>query len=158
LTDGRVNRSLSDIRGRHRKIYADLLDQKIKLYHATTVGERARALWRLINQRLLHGEGVEITVSALKLDWHREELRRAKAVLADMQLIEERADGRYLLGPLGPFSKIDELIRDQHLDLKLLERAVVAIAAITAKSKTRRRRRPPASSQNSERTLQRDKK
>ena len=112
---------LSAMQERHRKIEADLLDQKIKLYPASTAGERARSLWRHIKQRLLRGAAVEMTASALKLDWHREELRRARAILIGMELIKLRADGRYVLGRLGPFSRIDELIRDQYFDLKLLE-------------------------------------
>jgi hypothetical protein len=66
-----------------------------------------------------------------------------------MELIKPRADGCYVLGPLGPFSKIDELIRDQYLDLKLLEEVVVALAGITGKSKTHERPRPSSASQNS---------
>ena len=100
-----------------REIEADLRDQDIKFYPPTTAGGRARTLWRLIKQRLLRGAAVEITTSALKLKWHREELRRARLILISMELIKPRADGRYVLGRLGPFGKIDELIRDQYLDL-----------------------------------------
>jgi hypothetical protein len=120
---------------RHRKIEADLVDQEIKFYPPTTAGERARTLWRQIKERLLGGAAVEPTASALKLDWHREELRRARAILIEMGLVRPTADGRYVLGHLGPFSRIDELIRDEFFWLKQLEMVVVATAAIT-KSKT----------------------
>ena len=143
--NAQIARSLQKI----REIEADLHDQGIKLYPPTTAGERARTLWRLIKQRLLRGAAVEITASALKLYWHREELRRARAILIDMELIKPRADGRYVLGRLGPFSRIDELIRDQYLDLKLLEEVVVALDAITGKSKTHERPRPSSASQRS---------
>lgn len=92
---------------------------------------------------------VEITASALKLDWHREELRRARTILIEMGLIRPRADGRYVLGSLGPFAKIDELIRDQYLDLKLLEDVVLATGAIMAKSKTQERSSSSSASQMS---------
>ena len=140
---------LTEVQARHRKIEADLLDQKIRFYPPTTAGERARTLWRHIKGRLLRGAAVEITASSLKLDWHREELRRARTILISMELIKPRADGRYVLGPLGPFSMIDELIRDQYFDLKLLEDVVVALSAITGKSKTHERPRPSSASQNS---------
>ncbi len=142
---------LSEMLERHRKIESDLLDQGIKLYPPTTAGERARTLWRHIKGQLLSGAAVEITASALRLDWHREELRRARMILIDMELIKPRADGRYVLGRLGPFSRIDELIRDQYLDLKLMEEVVVALSAITSiatKSKTHERPGPSSASQS----------
>jgi hypothetical protein len=135
---------LSEMQARHRKIEADLTDQGIKFYPPTTAGERARTLWRRIKHPLLRGASVEITVAAVKLEWHREELRRARTILIDMNLIKPRADGRYLLGSLGPFSKFDELIRDEYLDLKLLEDVVLALSAIMGKSKTHEK--PPSSS------------
>ena len=140
--------TLSDMQKRFRTIEADLTDQGIKFYPPTTAGERARTLWRHVKQRLLRGAAVEITVSSLKLDLHREELRRARTILTDMELIKPRADGRYVLGRLGPFSKIDELIRDEYLDLKLAEEVVVALSAIMRKSKTHERPRPSSASQN----------
>jgi hypothetical protein len=143
------NRFVSDTKKQLRKIETDLLDQEIKLYPATMAGEHARILWRHIKLRLLRGAAVEITVSALRLHWHREQLRRAKAILIDMELIKASPDGRYVLGQLGPFSKIDELIRDQYFDLKLLEDVVVALSAITGKSKTHERPRPSSASQKS---------
>ena len=139
-------RTFSELQKRFRKIEADLVDQGIKLYPHTTAGERARTLWRRIKQRLLRGAAVEITASALKLDWHREELRRARLILIEMELIKPRADGRYMLGRLRPFSRIDELIRDQYLDLKLLEDVVIAVNAIMTKSKTHQRPRPSSAS------------
>lgn len=85
----------------------------------------------------MRGDAVEITNSALKLNWHREELRRARAVLISMDLLKPRADGRYVLGRLGPFGKIDELIRDEFFFLKLAEEAMIALSAIMGKSKIR---------------------
>ena len=67
-----------------------------------------------------------------------------------MELIKPRADGRYVLGQLGPFSRIDDLIRDQYLDLKLLEDVVLALSAIGGKSKTHERPRPSSTSQDSD--------
>ena len=130
-TEPDYGRFLSDTKNQLQKIAADLLDQEIKLYPATRAGGHARSLWRQIKERLLRGAAVEITASALKLDWHREELRRAKAVLITMELIKPRGDGLYVLGSLGPFSRIDELIREEFFWLTQLEMVVVAIAAIT---------------------------
>ena len=142
LRDSRRNWGISEMHEQFRKIEADLRDQNIKFYPHGRSGESARSLWQLIKQPLLRGASVEITTSALKLDWHREDLRRARAVLIDMELIKPRADGRYVLGQLGPFSKIDELIRDEFLFLKLAEAAVVALSAIMPKSKTHKKPRP----------------
>ena len=64
-----------------------------------------------------------------------------------MELIKPRADGRYVLGELGPFSKIDELIRDQYFFLKLAEAVVLALGALAPKSKTHERHRPSPTSQ-----------
>lgn len=147
LRDSRPNWGISEMRDRFRKIEADLRDQNIKFYPHGRSGERARSLWRQIKQQLLRGAAVEITTSALKLDWHREELRRARAVLVEMELIKPREDGRYVLGQLGPFSKIDDLIRDEFLFLKLAEAAVVALSVIMPKSKTHKRPRPSPASQ-----------
>jgi hypothetical protein len=132
---------------RFRKIEADLVEQGIKFYPPTTAGERARTLWRLIKERLMHSAAVEITISALKLDWHREELRRARSILIDMELIVRRGDGRYVVGRLGPFNRIDELIRDDYLFLRLAHEAVVALSALMPKSKTHQRRHPASASQ-----------
>jgi hypothetical protein len=129
--------SVSQLRKAIGRAEADLLDQGVKLYPRTRTGERARSLWLQIKRRLLRGAAVEITASALGLAWHRQGLKRAREVLVEMGLIKPRADGCYVLGPLGPFSMIDKLIREQFFDLKLLEEVVVALSEITSKSKTR---------------------
>jgi hypothetical protein len=139
---------ISEIRDQIRKVEADLRDQGIKTYPAGTSGERARCLWLLIKQPLLRGVAVELNVSALSLDWHREELRRAKAILIDLELIRPSVDGRYLLGRLGPFSKIDELIRDEFFFLKLAEAVVVGLSCMMPKSKTHERPGAASASQN----------
>ena len=121
-----------------RQIEASLLDQGIKLFPPTRSGESARYLWLQIKPYLLRGAPVDISISALNLDWHREELKRAKTILIEMELIKRRDDGRYVLGQLGPFSKIDELIRDQYFFLKLAEAVVLALGTILPKSKTQK--------------------
>jgi hypothetical protein len=140
--------SLSEIGKQTRKIKVDLLDQGIMLFPTTRTGERARSLWLQIKPRLLRGDAVEITTSALKLTCHREELKRARMILLDMGLIKPRDDGRYVLGRLGPFSKIDELLRDEFFFLKLAEAALIALRAIMPKSKTHETPRPSSASQN----------
>lgn len=142
-------RTLSDIQKWLRNIETDLAEQGIKLYPSTTAGERARTLWRRLKVPLLRGAAVEITISELKLDWHREELRRARAILIDMELIKLRGDSRYVVGRLGPFSKIDELILDEYFFLRLVQAAGVALSALMPKSKTHERRRSSPASQTS---------
>ena len=61
-----------------RKIETDLLDQGVKLFPVNKTGARARELWRRIKPDLLRGRAIEITCSALGLDLHREELKRAR--------------------------------------------------------------------------------
>ncbi len=129
-----------------RKIETDLLDQGIKLFPPTRSGERAQSLWLKIKPRLLRGASADITISALNLDWHREELRRAKSILIDMELIKPRADGCYVLGRLGPYSKIDELLRNEFFFLKLAEAAMLALSALAPKSKTHEGSRPSSAS------------
>jgi hypothetical protein len=138
-------RFLTDTKKQLRKLEADLLDQGIKFYPGTKAGDRARTLWLLIKLRLLRGVPIRITISALGLDWHREELKRARSILVEMELIKRRDDGGYVLGPLGPYSRIDEVIREEFFVLKLLEDAVIAVCSIT-KSKTREEARPSQAS------------
>jgi hypothetical protein len=66
------------------------------------------------------------------LSWHREELRRARAVLIEMELIRQRADGLYLL---GRYDLIDELVRDSFLDLKAVEEVLVALSGVVSQVK-----------------------
>jgi hypothetical protein len=126
---------MADSRSKIREIEANLTDQGIKLFPATKTGERAQLLWLRLKPQLLRGDAVETTVSALHLDLHREELKRARVVLVEMGLIKPRVDGRYVLGSLGPCGRIDELIRDEFLNLKLLESLVILLASIGERPK-----------------------
>jgi hypothetical protein len=140
--------SIAEERKKIRRIETDLVDQGIKFFPATEPGGRARSLWNQIRPSLLRGGAVEITAFALGLKWHRQELKRARDILVEMALIRSREDGRFVLGRIGPFSAIDELIREEFFLLKILEGVAVAIAAIT-KSKTQKKRRRLVASQNS---------
>jgi hypothetical protein len=119
-----------------RKLEADLVDQGIKLFPNTQVGQRAHSLWGKIKPHLLRGGAVDIKCSILKLAWHREDLRRAKGVLVEMGLIRRRGDGLYAAGHCNP---LDELARERFLDLKLLEGVLVGLSGLTGKSNTRKR-------------------
>jgi len=123
-----------------RRIETDLVEQGVKLFPATKTGERARELWRQIKPDLLHGRAIEITRSALRLDLHREELKRARALLEEMSLIKPRSEGRYVLGDVGPCGAIDELIRDEFLNLKVLESLVILLASMGNNAKARQQR------------------
>jgi hypothetical protein len=113
-----------------RKIETELHDQGVKLFPSTRTGDRARDLWHRIRPALLRGKAIEITCLSLRLDLHREELKRAKMVLEEMGLIQRRAGGRYVLGDVGPCGAIDELIRNEFLNLKVLESLVILLASI----------------------------
>jgi hypothetical protein len=126
-------RSLSTAREKVRQLEADLVDQGIKLFPNTQVGQRAHSLWGKIKLHLLRGGSVDVRCSTLKLAWHREELRRARSLLVGLQLIRPRSDGLYVLGQYDP---LDELARERFLDLKLLEGLLVGLSGFMAKSKT----------------------
>jgi hypothetical protein len=96
--------STTAARERVRQLEADLVDQGIKLFPNTQVGQRAHSLWGKIKLHLLRGGSVDVRCSTLKLAWHREELRRARSLLVGLQLIRPRSDGLYVLGQYDPLS------------------------------------------------------
>ena len=74
----------------------------------------------------------------MQFSWHREELKRARQVLAEMGLIRRRTDGLYVL---GRYEWLDEEVRDRFLELKALEEVMVALSGVKTKSKTQAPRR-----------------
>ena len=123
---------VADTRDKIRHLEANLHEQGVKLFPNTRAGHHADLLWRKIKQHLFRRGAVQITTSALGLSWHREELRRARAVLIEMELIPQRADGLYLL---GRYDRIDELVRDSFLDLKAVEEVLVALSGVVSQVK-----------------------
>jgi hypothetical protein len=121
---------------RIREVEANLRDQGLKLFPKTRAGQHAQALWHRITPHLLLGGAVQITASVLKLEWHREELRRARNVLVTMGLIKRRTDGSFVL---GKYDWLDEEVRDRFSELKVVEEVLVALASLMPKSKTRKR-------------------
>src|ERR1041384_6551148 len=113
---------MENIPAKIRELEADLHDQGLALFPASRDGERAHFLWRKIRQHLFRGGAAQITLSVLKLEWHREELTRARQVLIQMELIRLRTDGLYVLGRYDP---VDELVRDRFLDLRAAEELMV---------------------------------
>lgn len=134
------NGSVAEVQAKTCEIEADLLDQGIEVYPATPTGDRARELWIKIRPELIRGGGVKVTISALGLGWHREQLKRARATLIDMGLIKPRTDGRYVLGPQRRHSRVDDLIREEFFALKLLVGVLIALEALAGKSKTQGKR------------------
>jgi hypothetical protein len=126
----------ADLREHVRQLEADLADQGVALYPNTAVGQRAHSLWCKIRPHLLRGGAVYVTCSTLNLGWHREELRRARNVLVQMGLIRPRVDGLYVL---GRYDRLDELARDQFLELQTLDSVMVGLSGLMAKSKTQKR-------------------
>lgn len=77
-----------------------------------------------MKQHLFRGGAVQITISVLGLEWHREELKRARNVLLEMDLIRLRSDGLYVL---GRYDWLDEEVHDRFLELKAIEQVMVAL-------------------------------
>jgi hypothetical protein len=127
--------STADLRGQVKQVEADLAGQGVALFPATRNGARARRLWDRIRSQLLRGAAIQITPSVLDLNWHRQELKRAREVLVGMGLIRPRSDGLYVLGQHDP---LDEIAREQFLDLKLLEGVLVGLSGLMGKSNTRK--------------------
>jgi hypothetical protein len=121
------------MRDKIHELEADLGDQGLKLFPNTRSGQHAYHLWRRIRHHLFRGGAVQITASVLKFHWHREEIRRARNVLIEMELIRRRTDGLYVL---GRYDWLDEEVREQFSDLKIVEEVLVALSSIVTKSKT----------------------
>jgi len=116
------------------RIEADLLSDGLKPFPINQAGLDAYYLWRLMRRRLLRGTCLEVTSAELKLNWHRQRLKRARDTLVEMQLIRRGVDGRYRL---GRYSAIDEIVREQMLDFYVLEEVVLVLGTLMPKSKTR---------------------
>jgi hypothetical protein len=124
---------MTSLHDKIRELETDLRGQGIALFPNTRSGQHAELLWRKIKQHLLRGGAVHITTSILKLEWHREELRRARNVLVEMELIKSRIDGLYVL---GRYDWLDQEVRDRFFELKLAEALLVGLSAFVPKSKT----------------------
>jgi hypothetical protein len=131
-----LSRRTADRRAEVRELEADLLNQGIKLFPTTKTGERARILWIRLRKHLLRGGSVEISPSALGLNWHRQEMKRVREVLVGMELIRPRSDGRYVL---GRYDRLDELSREAFMDVKLLEGVLVGLSSLMQESKTQKK-------------------
>ena len=127
---------VADTRDNICNLEANLLDQGVKLFPSGRAGQHAELLWRKIKRHLFTGGALQITAGVLKLDWHREELRRARNVLIEMGLIRRRPDDLYVL---GRYDWLDEEVRDRFSELKVLEEVMVAFASLMPKSKTLKR-------------------
>jgi hypothetical protein len=64
------------LREKVRHLEADLLGQGVKLFPSTRAGDHAHLLWLKIKQPLFRGSALQITAGVLKLDWHRQKLKR----------------------------------------------------------------------------------
>jgi hypothetical protein len=124
---------MTDLHEKIRKLETDLREQGIALFPNTRSGQHAELLWRKIKRHLFRGGAVQIRRGVLKLDLHREELRRARSVLIQMELIKSRIDGLYVL---GRYDWLDQEVRDRFFELKLAEALLVYLSAFVPKSKT----------------------
>lgn len=61
-----------------QRVEADLLEEGVKPFPISQAGLSAYHLWNLIIQRLLRGVLLELTLTELKLPWHRQKLKRAR--------------------------------------------------------------------------------
>jgi hypothetical protein len=123
---------LSDLRERIGQIEADLHDQGVKLFPDTRAGQHAQHVWLRTRKHLVRGGAVQMTASVLKVGWHREELRRARNVLVEMDLIRRRIDGLYAL---GRYDWLDEEVRDRFSELKVVEEVLVALSSLVSQVK-----------------------
>jgi hypothetical protein len=137
--------STADLRGQVKQVEADLADQGIKLFPNTKVGQRAYSLWLKIRTQLVRGGAVQITPSALGLNWQRQEMNPPRHELVEMALIRRRADGLYVIGPHDP---LDEPVRDRFAELKALEQVMVGLSGLMPKSKTQNRKTDSRASQS----------
>src|SRR5690242_19037868 len=123
---------VADTRDKICHLEADLHDQGVKLFPNTRAGHHAQLVWRKVKQHLFRGGAVQITTSSLKLSLHREELRRARNVLHEMGLIKPRLDGLYVL---GRYDWLDEEVREQFSELKIVEEVLVALSSLVSQVK-----------------------
>jgi hypothetical protein len=130
-----------EVRNNIREVRGDLTNHGLKLFPATQAGLHAHLLWCHIRQRLFLGGTIGITLSALQLRWHRQELKRARDILVEMELIRPRPDGLYVL---GRYARLDDEVRERFVELRAIEKVMVSFDGIMGKSKTHRRPRTDA--------------
>jgi hypothetical protein len=63
---------------------------------------------------------------------HREELRRARNVLIEMELIKRRTDGLHVL---GHYDSLDEELRERFSELKMVEDVMITLSGLMNKVK-----------------------
>jgi hypothetical protein len=129
---------VADTRDNIRNLEANLLDQGVKLFPSGRSGQHAELLWHKIKRHLFTGGALQIRAGVLKLDWHREELRRARKILVEMGLIQVMPGGLY---KLKNYDWLDEELRERFSELKMVEEVLVALSSIGTKSKTHMSRR-----------------
>jgi hypothetical protein len=142
-----MRKLMAEIRDDVRRVEDHLISEGISVFPATASGDRARLLLLKIKPRLHRGAAVELTNSALKFGWHREQLRRARTVLVGMGLIKPALDGRFVCASPSPLARIDDLIREDFFNLRMLLEVAEAVSLITGKSKTQQRRSVSLASQ-----------
>jgi hypothetical protein len=121
-----------------QRVEYDLLEEGVKPFPISQAGLSAYHLWNLIIQRLLRGVLLELTLTELKLPWHRQKLKRARDELLDMGLIRQTDDGRYVL---GRYSRMDDLTREELLNVHLMREVNLILGSLMPKSKTQKARR-----------------
>jgi len=86
-------------------------DLEVRLFPKGRVGDHALAIWKRIRQRLLKGETVEITVKALDLHMHRQELKRARDAILAIKLIQPAGESSHY--ELGEYDELEQMIREE---------------------------------------------
>jgi hypothetical protein len=132
-TTAEQREALPELQESIRRIEADLVEQGVWLFPYSESGRRAYRLWHQIKQHLFRGGAVHITTSVLGLSWHREELKRARNVLIEMQLIKRRPDGLYVL---GKYDWLDEELRERFSELRVVEEVMITLSGLMNKVKT----------------------
>jgi len=116
---------------------ADLLREGVKPFPITQPGLDAYKLWHLIKQRLLRGLSLELTPTKLRLDWHRQKLKRARDVLVDLELIRQTQNGRYVL---GRYNRLDDIMREDLLSVHAAREVWLMMGRLIQSQKPRRKR------------------
>ena len=86
-------------------------DLEVRLFPRGKVGSHALAIWKRISVPLIRGECIKITIKALNLDMHRQELKRARDAMLAIKLIQPAGGSSQY--ELGEYDELEQMIREE---------------------------------------------
>ena len=92
---------------------------KVGLFPRGKVGHHALILWNQIRGPLLRGDTIQISVKVLGLKMHRQQLKRARDAMIEIDLIRPTGKDHYRL---GRYDACEELVRQEFQFLCGVER------------------------------------